>query len=151
MISSHIFARESGFRCDPLLHITPLVPMFGRDIHTMLRGLRLDRYVFPLSAIRSSQGRRFPLRVTRPTEIASHAVGAHGASACVRQQRNGRLRSASSRYCWLATASTSFVYLLATFRSGYRGTKTAANRRKPSAAFNTGTLRFSYRGSEVPR
>src|SRR5262245_23954327 len=73
----------------PLLHITPLVPMFDRDIHTMLRGLRLDRYVFPLSAIRFSQGRRFPLRVTRPTEIASHSVGAHGAGACVQRQTDG--------------------------------------------------------------
>ena len=66
-----------------LLHVTPLDLMFGRDIHTMLRGLRLDRYAFPLSAIRSSQGLRFPLRVTRSTESASHSVGARGAGACV--------------------------------------------------------------------
>ena len=57
--------------------------MFGRDIHTMLRGLRLDRYAFPLSAIRCSQGPRFLLRVTRSTESASHSDGARGASACV--------------------------------------------------------------------
>ena len=39
--------------------------MFGRDIHTMLRGLHVDRYAFPLSKIQSSQERRFPFRVTR--------------------------------------------------------------------------------------
>jgi hypothetical protein len=38
-----------------LLHVTRLDPMFGRDIHTMLRGLHFDRYAFPLLAIRSSQ------------------------------------------------------------------------------------------------
>jgi hypothetical protein len=41
--------------------------------------LRLDRYAFPLSAIRCSQGPRFPLRVTRSTESASHSDGARGA------------------------------------------------------------------------
>src|SRR5262245_62179174 len=56
----------------PLLHVTPLVPMFGRDIHTMLRGLRLDCYVFPLSAIRFSQGRRFPLRVVVASFVGEH-------------------------------------------------------------------------------
>ena len=93
------------FDCGPLLHITPLVPMFGRDIHTMLRGLRLDRYVFPRSGIRSSQGRRFPLRVTRPTEIASHSVGAHGAGAFVQRRTNGQ----SSRLCGMRLCTSRTV------------------------------------------
>jgi hypothetical protein len=41
-----------------LLHVTRPDPMFGRDIHTMLRGLRLDRYAFPLSAVRCPSRRR---------------------------------------------------------------------------------------------
>jgi hypothetical protein len=41
-----------------LLHVTRPDPMFGRYIHTMLRGLRLDRYAFPLSAVRCPSRRR---------------------------------------------------------------------------------------------
>jgi len=47
--------------------------MFGRDIHTMLRGLHLDRYVFPLSAIQFSQGRRFPRSHPIPSALAVQA------------------------------------------------------------------------------
>jgi len=63
-------SRSSTRKSRALLHVTPPDLMFDRGILTMPRGLRLDRYAFPLLAIRSSQGRRLPLRVTRPTESA---------------------------------------------------------------------------------
>ena len=64
--------------------------------HTMLRGLHFDRYAFPLSAIRSSQGRQFLFRVTRLSNSVVRPVGVPGGGACVRRQVIGR----SARRKW---------------------------------------------------